>query len=746
MFEFSFSPAIFISQFGEGSLQIPISSPKYVPTTDYSLNSLNIFSLPQKLLHILNSQHYDLPELLNPVVISSPIGFLVNLSQSPNNSFDLKLTAQLPNNSISPLKGWTNIYHVFFYPNEPHDRLLEAFLENGFFMSFMNPIVITALDEMVEADRLVDIFARHGDMYVTFNSVKYSIADSLNDAVHLYWHFIDQYRVLFGYPPRWKVLILIELNPNSSVETISQTFVYCEYCKHKTPQLSWKSCGGKILEITYCLQKFTKVVKVPVIFYVEDKAAKQGILITDESDGSSLDFQLFHTIMPNVSLSNHTEISLPGIFVQNSKAFYFVTSNPQLQFITCDGGYIEQRLSFWGFFSAFDLPTWLLFLLSQNILIFFVACQQTGKWEIKGIVWKYVFAATTVLRIIFYQGQEIASSRIKLPVQLWTMSLLVLSFFYVGDNISELTAPKRVVLYNKFEELLARNFTFFIQPIGYPSDEDIYMNKCLQTNTKNYCDFIENSKLIKTSGASIVQILDGNTTEAKVLSRVAKLTEVTQSTFEDSWLETVQKLTENNTCQQKAVLDWSSDMEPIMAELKTRTNKQNIISVSNEGFLQENRGWVFRNWGNQWLTDGFKALWWSGVYMHLKGISDYKRLLQTGKYPQERNCTNCENSQDNDGDNTGTTPVSISSNTVVIFIAYGIGNVICLLVFGTEAKVMLKGITIRFVSDVNLQLQIFIRAWETHTLVRGNTVSCRTNIVLRKHLSVLRSKWAKKRR
>lgn len=128
----------------------------------------------------------------------------------------------------------------------------------------------------------------------------------------------------------------------------------------------------------------------PILLYKIDAGKTSDSFVYErrhfENTKGSLDLQLYLALgLPKSRILNSLQeylelgIVLPTITFNVKGNPELIVETVTLQYLTCDGGYVDKQISFRGFISAFDLTTWILFLC---VLVYLVLMHATS---IRGI-------------------------------------------------------------------------------------------------------------------------------------------------------------------------------------------------------------------------------------------------------------------------------------------------------------------------------------------------------------------------
>lgn len=509
---------------------------------------------------------------------------------------------------------------------------------------------------------------------------------------------------LHWQPPYHKVYVFFKPT-NKTVSKVPydpEFYLKCEYtvCSWRNYWLTVSSKTiTKIMLIGY--QKTTKVLDK---IYVRIQLTGDN---TNDSPENKLNLAALNSLIPlNATLVlkavgtsdgyTYEYLYRPGIVTNNKWAPTVITDLVATQFFCCDGGYIKTRVSFYGFISAFDAPTWIFVITLVLLLSMVYSLQVKQLYKNSQTIAKYfqimVHSVLGVIRMFLYQGSEISSSQLKLPVQLWTVCMFLLGYFYLGDNIGELTAPKSYVRFTKFDEILDRNYTLMY---AHDSDvipslyEDHYWNQ--SDFNKDVYDFISHAKFGYSLNPIVKAAILSKTKEDKMFQRLKSAqTEVV-------WINTTNAAHPFRTlrshysfeefCDKHAILEWSDKityMENIILQhnLKVFPKRHPIYSRSEKSLFSHPKGWIFLNWGDPWIMLRCSCIWHSGIFEHLKRLF---RLKQDSAFRKAL-------SQSSTGDEIDSNEliITLNGNTVVIFMAYGIGLVLSSVMVGFECNSKLK--------------------------------------------------------
>lgn len=169
---------------------------------------------------------------------------------------------------------------------------------------------------------------------------------------------------------------------------------------------------------------------------------------------------LYITLLyPNSTLTFDQIISpfTSRLTIQDSRRPFLYASYKRTRgfyFLTCADIVEVGALSLLGYVSAFDLPTWIcFFMMSFLTAMFLVRVMPKGFFE-------YLLMCLVVLL-----EQDYISTiprKLRSITGVWLIAGIILSTLYVGDNITALTAPLPTFKLETFDQLIARNFYYFM--------------------------------------------------------------------------------------------------------------------------------------------------------------------------------------------------------------------------------------------------------------------------------------------
>lgn len=153
---------------------------------------------------------------------------------------------------------------------------------------------------------------------------------------------------------------------------------------------------------------------------------------------------------------DNVDIPILGtVWLDGNSGSAMYVDDAKMQFITCDG--IEEgHISILGYFSAFDMYTWIFLFGIASASAIVLNITQIKENDEKG------FTVWLPLTVLFEQGVDIGkrmSSTFILTV--WLLTGIVISNAYRGQNITDLSSPVPPVPLKTFLDLTRRNFTLY---------------------------------------------------------------------------------------------------------------------------------------------------------------------------------------------------------------------------------------------------------------------------------------------
>jgi len=286
------------------------------------------------------------------------------------------------------------------------------------------------------------------------------------------------------------------------------------------------------------------------------------------------------------------------------------------------------------------------------LMIRWLFTEATKCWK-KGVynkLKKYLQGAIILLRLMLYQGQQFESkSLLRIPLHLWSFCFLLISYFYLGDNISDLTSPKRVVRYDRMDELFHRNFTFNIQFAHsqyvrhsirrLKTIEDLetlaYYHRCLDLFWPKFCEF----KFITIFFTIVTELkqfeLGDMWHQNKVWQDSKKIVNVSQVELNEHDLV---KLIMKEGCRKRALVDWSDWLDEVEQKLWFVLSSEKIVTRGrhqDDQLLSGWMGWAFRYWGDDWILRRFKGVWEAGFVEYCRALQSNAGMFKIRKQAKE---------------------------------------------------------------------------------------------------------------
>jgi hypothetical protein len=577
---------------------------------------------------------------------------------------------------------WNCVLHAFIHPNLGSMELKKV-PGSSSYLNFWNHI------------------RRLGNTY-SFYEVRYDyvflFAEKGNDTTYRVWtktmeQNFDAQMAAYFY------LVIAPLITTQSTCKISKILLLCPLCQHK-----------KLSFIEYPTTYFQTRLEWDVAFHwaLSQRHPNNSLELTDMSYTGPLN-QIIPSTQPSFrtfSQFDNTDITtlcliqpqnstfriiavrqngpdfkeldplLPWITIRYVNFHYLRSYETSFNFLTCDGLKSFPRPSFYFFFSAYTVNTWLLIL----------ACALALAATLKFIYFIHDIQLNPMLiplSVFVEQGVELGNRRVSLSclMGIWFMICVILSNAYKGQNISDLTAPLKPLLFETFDDLVQANFTFYSRRfliyqldkrdyIEYPgnrSDFTVGVNKfqsTINTNPKiwpNNPQHPWNSK--KYEG--LRNLVSG------ILERTVPLSRTEGKELIETVLD----------CNRTALVD---EIDPVdVLELELRGIRPTaFVAKGKFPILRLIGGWDIAQSRDPTMYGKLQRIVQSGVRSMWERYRKYLSLIRIRSKSRglERNLT--VNSTNNDEHESDTTkPLSLEGNLKIVFFLFGITVCIGCMVF-----------------------------------------------------------------
>lgn len=181
-----------------------------------------------------------------------------------------------------------------------------------------------------------------------------------------------------------------------------------------------------------------------------------------------LEYIYFKIIFPNSTVEtnllryNNRVLRLMRITVEEtSESMQFVRlENKGYYFVTCANKLELAGLSLLGLLGLFDSYTWICLclssLISSTFMLYILHVNGDSFWWRRRLQ-LFTFTFNSLLE----QGIGIIEKKCQTVTGAWLLISVVLTHFYRGDNITNLTAPLGFKKLEYFDQLLSKNLTFY---------------------------------------------------------------------------------------------------------------------------------------------------------------------------------------------------------------------------------------------------------------------------------------------
>jgi hypothetical protein len=530
--------------------------------------------------------------------------------------------------------------------------------------------------------------------------------------------------------------IAVSVNPNFE---IFNACIVCQFCKryeYSTIGLELEWTGYELESLKFAFGKANEVnVGVPWLILDQQRPEADHYVSEIKSDsemkygfrGLSTETDLNHVLFTStvtngsawkepyleVNSEYHRKyIFAPRIHFNERDNFQFFSLREEsIKFLTCDGA-IRETISFIGFISAFDISSWLvcliLWFLSIMTYLAIYAVKRNSVSEIREL--RVLEAIENVGRILLEQGDILLD---KYPKEVsilflsgsWVLMGMVLSNAYKGNNIKELSAPRRLQLVHRFEQLYEKNFTLYM----YPSRRldgmyrGIELNDMkIPTDQKWRLKDTNNGRLGLTFGGdqSVIgdeleelvnglrwrafQEKNGSGLKVTFQRQIDKFADLYNHVIEIPWeYHNGSNLTPFDvalSCNQSAYGDWTSKIQVMKIKMEQLKPDRHVVE-STEGIVQKRMGWVMRKWFDGGILRRVAALVESGIVEEWKMLDLRLQKMKIRKEAKE------EMSEDEP------IVIGLEHNVSTVFYMFLVCAFVCMGVFGLEnVKLLLNNL------------------------------------------------------
>jgi hypothetical protein len=455
------------------------------------------------LIHLVNYQSLDLDWLDVPVVLEEyyiakkydelwgvwdkvVIHYNISVAGGSSAHYIPAKLSRIPFN-------WNCLLHVYLFPQRKGSRyqsdlfgerlILPSQIE-GFFLS---PLMVLGGGYTVDVQRSVEVF----HLLVTPPTISRN--------------FVEINKWLLGVSLTTGVpfnRMAITVNP--SFEAV-EVYLICQFCKNyeytlvefdveSTPydlpslKFGWKDLNGINVGVPWLIKDCDRPDADNFVSSISNLSLEVKFGFRGLSTETDLNHVLFTFAVTNGSAwkepylakdsdYHHRYGFTPKIqFNERENGRFFTLREESIKFLTCDGA-ITETLSFMGFISAFDKPSWLAGLLlwsltaATYLLIYFVNRRSSSASERRQQQQRMPVyeSIENVGRILLEQGDILLEKYPgEIPILIvslsWVLMGMILSNAYKGNNIKELSAPRGLQLVHRFDQLYENNFTLYMYP------------------------------------------------------------------------------------------------------------------------------------------------------------------------------------------------------------------------------------------------------------------------------------------
>lgn len=285
----------------------------------------------------------------------------------------------------------------------------------------------------------------------------------------------------------------------------------------------------------------------------------------------------------------------------------FVRNVEYFTFLSC-GEVVPSGISFTGFISAFDVPTWILLWLSLvggNAI-----CLYCMRPRCPRMFWEASFGA---LKMFLEQGDPLPSFRGKRAASYSILGAVLLTGVivtnhYKGDNISNLSAPREFHPPETFENLMVEGYRIYsrILPFLKQSISETYSLAGLQSpDMDGYTEISQMAYNVRTLSADVEHNIVQNTRYHPNETR-----EIGAKIFNFSFSGVIQ------VCDKVALTGWHTDLTMVQNKVKNTTGwmrRHHFLVIGNGNLYYRRNGWNIAGWNNPNIFRKLAALHESGI-------------------------------------------------------------------------------------------------------------------------------------
>jgi hypothetical protein len=533
--------------------------------------------------------------------------------------------------------------------------------------------------------------------------------------------------------------IAISVDPNFE---IFNACIVCQFCKpyeYSTIALDLESMPYELESLQFAFGKVNEVnVGVPWLILDQQRPESDSYVSEIKSDsemklgfrGLSTETDLNHVLFTSTVMNgsawkepylehrgeyNRKYAFAPRIHFNERDNFQFFSLREEsIKFLTCDGA-IRETISFIGFISAFDISSWLvcliLWFLSIMTYLAIYAVKRISVSEIREL--RVLEAIENVGRILLEQGDILLD---KYPKEVsilflscsWLLMGMVLSNAYKGNNIKELSAPRRLQLVHRFDQLYEKNFTLYMYPSRHldgfyrpvdmkdmklPADQKWQLQDTYKEGVG--LSFGADQSIIGDQMNNLVNGLkwrafqekNGSALKATFQRQIDKLVNLYNHVIEIPWeYHNGSNLTPFDValrCNQSAYGDWTSKIQVMKIKMELMKPDRHVVE-STEGIVSNRMGWVMRKWFDGGILRRVATLVESGIVEEWKMLDLRLQKMKIRKEAKE------EVSEDEP------IVIGLEHNVSTVFYVFLVCVFVCMGVFGLEmVKLLLNNVRLR---------------------------------------------------
>jgi len=620
-------------------------------TTEYSLSFPELNNFTSKFdschIHLINYKYVNLDTSITPISLSRIKSWKQKVG---NNRFQYFRVLDNTNRTLGSLFKyqranfrWFCTIHIFLLPQPNQVENLD------FYPPFFN--YWSKLEHNRRGMSNRNIYESRMDYCVL-------ITESSDDKIYASWSLELEFGfkiVTGGYIHR--TIIVLEYSKEYRFEReleISKIFLVCPFCKYEafefieTLKINLKSRES----FTFQLEKLL-MIRHPGNSMDLTDMSYNGELFKDlkfptydffnYSPGESLDLVILGLLCPNqtymrvfVPIRNVRKDGvtreLPWITLQVTGSKFMQVQSVSYSFLTCDGFKGLPNPTFLLFVSAFHYSIWLSLLFFALIIV---------------VLLKGVFTLNDVKQnpslipfmAFLEQGVGGDSTRIasfSWLVGTWMLVCVILSNAYKGQNITDLTAPRKPLLFETFSDLLENNFTFYSKRRRvYQLDKKEFIYYPYPTATE-WVTAVYKYIRDQFPAEDYEQIKSTDPKHSWNSPRFSgirnEINGISNRTISVLWKEDMSPdplLEEALNCNRTAIIDEEGKVDKYEAELK-QLKPRKYIAKAKQSVLESKAGWSASSAKDPFLSRNVERLLQSGIVGFWQKYKQFLEILTKG--------------------------------------------------------------------------------------------------------------------